>query len=219
MKKAKFFSVLLAVICLFTQCESESVEPNKSNNHINFVNLAVGQKSQYVRWESRNAWQDNDTTYKQTKDTIQLSVISKDSTGFKVTEDHLNTLIPISTYYFKISKDSLYVFSKGDANKVQSTLFNFGKLTYPLKDNDLQKLTLNQWAVVQGKNSEEFYGKTGTFKVMGKTYNDAFVYYNGKSIVFDGPILTRIYTPKDGFISFQALGGLLPYGNIYSLVP
>ena len=49
-------NIVFAAICslIFTQCSRETVSP--STNKINFDNLAVGQKSLYVAWESNNIY-------------------------------------------------------------------------------------------------------------------------------------------------------------------
>ncbi len=217
MKKYVISSLWAIVILVFSNCQPDKVEP--SSNNINFENLAVGQKSLYVRWESFRAFDDKDTTFKATTDTVFLLIESKDDAGFKVKEEHLNKKIASRFYYFKIKNDTLYVKSADENNEIGSILFNFGKLSYPLKDNGLEKLTLNRWAFPQSLNTNELFGKTGEFTVMGKTYSDAFAYYNGLPIIADGPMITRIYTKKDGFITFHALGGLIPFGSIYMLLP
>lgn len=42
---------------------------------------------------------------------------------------------------------------------------------------------------------------------MGKTYTDVFIYYNTELSQSTYPTVAVIYSKKDGFISFQYLGG------------
>lgn len=221
MKKFGKIVLFLFAIGLFASCERADIDPNST--HINFENLAVGQKSQYVRWESKNVWSDSDTSFKQTTDTLSLTVQSKDSIGFLVAEEHLNKKAPTVFYYFKVQGDSLYIIPNVETHQqppfINSVLFSFGTRQYPLKDNGLKKFDLNRWATPKDLNIKELFGLATNFKIMGKTYESAIGYYNGQSVVADGPVIVRLYSKKDGFISLQALGGFAPFGNIYNLIP
>jgi hypothetical protein len=219
MKKGVF-----AIICIliFTQCNRETV--NIPTTKINFDNLAVGQKSLYVTWESKNIWADN-ITFKQTTDSISLTIISKETDGFKVEEKRLNKPELPAYYFFKIKEDSLYVHSLSTTSlsSSSSVFFNVGALQYPLKDSNLPTLNTNQWATPKAvdidMNISQLFAKIGNFKIMGKDYDSAFVYFDRSTTPFDGPTITKIYTKKDGFISFQPIGGKTTFGRIYNLVP
>ena len=105
----KYFnlSIILTSISLFSQCKKETVVT--TSNHINFENLAIGQKSYYINFKSKNPTLDSDTAFKATTDTILLKVIDKNENGFLIREEWLNTLILPAQYYFKIQGDTLIV--------------------------------------------------------------------------------------------------------------
>ena len=219
MKKLFYLSLAAGAILMFTNCDNTSIEPINTGNHINFNNMLVGQKSSYVRFESRNVWQDSDTTFKQTADTLNLTIVSQDENGFKISEDQLPKKIATFFYYFTIKNDSLLVKPVTGSVSINSTIFNFGASKFVLKDTNLPKWTLTKWARPKDLTITEGFGKTGDFTIMGKRYTDAFAYYNSNPMIFDGPLVVQLYTKADGFISFQALGGLAPFGSIYNLIP
>ena len=212
MRNLIFFSLIIVSL---SACKKQVSELPVSNK-INFENLAVGQKSQYVRWTSKNPWSESDTAYQLTTDTISLTIIGFDNNGFKVAETEKGSIR--TNYYFKIQNDSLSIYAYEKINFGGSILVK-GSQKFPLKDVNLPKRTLNRWAVPKNRDFEESFGKTNTFSVTGKEYSDAFIYYNTLLTAFDGPGLVRIYTPKDGFISIQSAGGLLPLGTVYNLIP
>jgi hypothetical protein len=219
MKKSQFISISLVTVCLFWQCNNENVAPVQAK--INFDNLAVGQKSLYVAWESNNIW-DQNVTFKQTTDTLSLTVISEELDGFKVEEKQFNQPnYPPYYYYFKTRGDSLYIQPLPTITlyPTYNILFLGGSLQYILKDNNLPKLLTNQWGTPTEGKPTELIGKINNIKIMDKEYDTAFVYFNSRDRVFDGPTITRIYTKKDGFISFQPFGGKTKFARIYNLIP
>ena len=88
----KYFNLLIIFtsIFLFSKCKKETVIT--TSNHINFENLAIGQKSYYINFKSKNPTLDSDTAFKATTDTILLKVIDKNENGFLIREEWLNTL-------------------------------------------------------------------------------------------------------------------------------
>jgi hypothetical protein len=218
-------NVSLVVICslIFTQCHRESIVPVTSN--INFENLAVGQKSLYVAWESNNIWDEN-ITFKQTKDTLSLTVISEDSAGFQVEEKQFSEPTVFARYNFKIKGDTLFVEHISSNIKFpifSPFLFSDTSTQYVFKDNNLAKLNTNAWAMPKYAETDiqilQLFAKIGNFKIMGKDYDSAFVYYSRSPLFVDGLIHTRIYSKKDGFISFQPIFGKTRGGRFYNLIP
>jgi hypothetical protein len=223
MEKFKFFAISFVATCLFWQCRNENVAPSQAK--INFDNIAVGQKSLYIAWESNNIWDEN-ITFKQTTDTLSLTVISRDSTGFQVEEKHLNDPSIFALYHFKIKGDTLFV-EHSPTNvkfpRFSPFLFFDTSTHYVFKDNNLAKLNTNLWAMPKYAEVDiqilQLFAKIGNFKIMGKDYDSAFIYYNRSPMFVDGLIITRIYTKKDGFISFQPIGGKTTSGRFYNLIP
>ena len=165
MKKLHYLSLAIGAILIFTNCNKCIVEP--TNTHIHFNNLAVGQKSLYVRFESRNVWSDSDTTFKQMADTLVLRVVAQDSNGFKIAEEIFPRNIATFYYYFNIKNDSLYVKPLPSAQGINSVVFNFGATTFTLKDNNLPKWTLNQWGKPKDLTIVEAFGKNRRFSIFG----------------------------------------------------
>ena len=217
MKKLPFLSILMCFFALFTQCMQNPIDP--SAQKININKLLVGQKSLYVRFDIQRIYDADNTRFTQTKDTLSLTVVSKNDKGFKIAEEHLDKSAPPVFYYFNVKGDSLFVEKISDEVSLNSVLFNFEHTAFVLKDVRLRTWTLNKWAIptnIDQTNTLEF-GKARNFTIIGKTYNKAIGYYNGQDSVFDGFTRVVLYTAKNGFICFHLFGGRAGSGYSYQL--
>ena len=217
MKKHFTPFLILMSIFLFSQCKKETVVT--ASNHINFENLAIGQKSYYINFKSKNPTLDSDTAFKATTDTILLKVIDKNENGFLIREEWLNTLILSAQYYFKIQGDTLLVKPLTNQTQIESAFFNSKHTLYILNDKNLPLWKATRWAVLKDVNVFNGFGKLENVKILNKNYSAALAFYDSNQIVFDGPAYAKIYTKSDGFISFQTIGGFAPYGSLFNLLP
>ena len=215
----KYFnlSIIFITIFLFSQCKKETVVT--TSNHINFENLAIGQKSYYINFKSKNPTLDSDTAFKATTDTILLKVIDKNENGFLIREEWLNTLILPAQYYFKIQGDTLIVKPATNQTQIESAFFNSKHALYMLTDKNFPLWKATRWAVLKDLNVSKGFGKLENVKILNKNYSSAFAFYDSNATVFDGPAYSKIYTKSDGFISIQTVGGFAPYGSIFNLMP
>lgn len=213
MKKYIYFSIILTSSLFFVHCKNEQ-EVLPSTSKINFNEMKVGQESYYVRFETTSAW-DTNPVYKQLKDTVRLKIVAKESEGFKIEEKRLNQDAPNTYYYFlKIVGDSLFYHRTTD----YSSFFSVGD-RFLLKTNNLPLLTTNQWATPINENADEIFGSISEVTFMGKTYKNPILYYNRKSIPWDGPEITKVYSKNDGFISFQSTAWRASLRYMYNLAP
>ena len=217
MKKHFTPFLILMSIFLFSQCKKETVVT--ASNHINFENLAIGQKSYYINFKSKNPTLDSDTAFKATTDTILLKVIDKNENGFLIREEWLNTLILPTQYYFKIQGDTLFVKPLTNQTQIESAFFNSKHTLYMLTDKNFPLWKATRWAVLKDVNVFNGFGKLENVKILNRNYSSAFVFYDSNAIVFDGPAYSKFYTKTDGFISFQTIGGFAPYGSLFNLLP
>lgn len=209
MNLLKFLTLSLSSIFLLTCCKKQKTEL-PTNNHIKFDQMAVGQKSQYVVWSSENFEQESDTTFKQTTDTLTLTIYNEINGVFWVKEERNDPNTLHSFYYsFSISNDTLKVAEpSGVSISTRSPIiFQYGAYNYHIRDNDLPQWTTNRWGKPNNVVSNQKFGKVSTIKIMGKTYTDVFIYYNNEPVPSTYPTVAVIYSEKDGFISFQYLGG------------
>jgi hypothetical protein len=217
MKSLNYLLILVFSIALFNSCKKEQVI-TASNGNIQFSNLAVGQKSFYIGFRSRMPWSDSDTAYKPMNDTLTLTIVEKNDTGFRVKEERTDVSFKASFYYFNVVDDSLFV-KPSITDYVNSSVFLGGPRSFVLKNNGLSKFTVNKWNVLKDVFSLTGFGVLNDVTVLNKKYETAFMYHNPNAMIFDGEAYTRIYTPEDGFLCFEALGGFAPYGTIFYLVP
>lgn len=217
MKKYLILLVIFTTVILFTQCKKETVIT--TSNHVNFENLAIGQKSYYINFKSKNPTLDSDTAFKVTTDTILLKVIDKNENGFLIKEEWLNTLILPAQYYFKIQGDTLLIKPVSSQTQIESAFFNSKHTLYILTDKNLPVWKATRWAVLKDLNVFKGFGKVENVKILNKNYSSAIAFYDSNQIVVDGPAYAKIYTKADGFISFQSIGGFAPYGSIFNLMP
>lgn len=209
--------IVFTTLFLFSQCKKETA--NTNFNHINFDSLAIGQKSYYINFKSKNPTLDSDTAFKATPDTILLKVIDKNENGFLIREEWLNTLILPAQYYFKIEGDTLLVKSLSNQTQIESAFFNSRHASYILVDKNLPVWKATRWAVLKDLGVLKGFGKVENVKILNKNYSAALAFHDSNQIVVDGPALTKIYTKSNGFISFQTIGGFAPYGSIFNLLP
>jgi hypothetical protein len=214
--KMKNALILVSILIIFTtiSCKKEDTPPDAGGN-IQFDNLKVGQKSRYVKWQSKKWWEETDTTFKQMPDTVTLTIVSQDTAGFKVSESH--NAGTSSTYYFKIEGDTLRVKPFVPNGEFGSFLFYSSNMSFVLKDNNLEKTVLTRWAVPKNMNVVKSFYKVENFKINATTYDNAIAYFNSMPIIVDGPAIFNIYKKEKGFISFQSLGGFAPLGIQYNL--
>ena len=217
MKKYLSLLVVFATVFISIQCKKQTVNP--PSNHINFENLAIGQKSYYVNFKSKNPTLDSDTAFKVTTDTILLKVIDKNENGFLIREEWLNTLILPAQYYFKIQGDTLLVKPASNQTQIESAFFNSKHALYILTDKNFPVWKATRWAVLKDLGVLKGFGKVENVKILNKNYSAALAFHDSNQIVFDGPALSKIYTKSDGFITFQTIGGFAPYGSIFNLIP
>ena len=215
----KYFNLLIifTTIFLFSKCKKETVIT--TSNHINFENLAIGQKSYYINFKSKNPTLDSDTTFKATTDTILLKVIDKNENGFLIREEWLNTLILPAQYYFKIQGDSLFVKPLANQTQIESAFFNSRHALYILTDKNFPVWKATRWAVLKDLGVLKGFGKVENIKILNKNYSSSIAFHDSNQIVFDGPAISKIYTKSNGFITFQTIGGFAPYGSIFNLMP
>ncbi len=217
MKTLNYFFILVFSLALFNSCEKEQVN-TPANGNIQFNNLAVGQKSIYIGFKSRMPWSDSDTAYKPLNDTLILTIIEKNDTGFRVKEERTDVSFKPSFYYFKIVGDSLFV-KPSITDYVNSSVLIGGPKSFVLKNNGLSKYTVNRWNVLKDVYSLTGFGILNDVTILNKKYETTLMYHNPNAMVFDGQAYTRIYTPEDGFLCFEALGGFAPFGTIFYLTP
>ena len=217
MKKYLNLLVVFTAVFLFSQCKKETVIT--TSNHINFENLAIGQKSYYINFKSKNPTLDSNTAFKATTDTILLKVIDKNENGFLIKEEWLNTLILPAQYYFKIQGDSLLVKPISSQTQIESAFFNSKHALYILTDKNFPLWKATRWGVLKDLNVFNGFGKLENVKILNKNYSTALAFYDSNQIVVDGPAYAKLYTKSNGFISFQTIGGFAPYGSIFNLMP
>lgn len=208
MNLSKILTLSLSSIFLLISCKKQKTEL-PTNNHIKFDQMAVGQKSQYVVWASENFEQESDTTFKQTTDTLTLTIYNEINGVFWVKEERNSNTLRSDYYSFSINNDTLKVAEpSGVSISTQPPIiFQYGSYHYHLRDNNLPLWTTNRWGKPNNVVSNQKFGKVSSVKIMGKTYTDVFIYYNTESVPSTYPTVAVIYSKKDGFISFQYLGG------------
>jgi hypothetical protein len=219
MKKLPIVSLLFFCILFFSHCHHPKIDPMSSK--IDFSKLTIGQKSLYVRFDIQHIYDLANTSFTQTKDTVSLTVVAKDTKGFKIAETHLDASEPPVFYYFRPVGDSLFVEPiDNDDNSLNSVLFNFKHTTFILKDTGLPTWALNRWAIPTSLDQTEKieFAKVKNFTIMGNRYNKAIAYYNGQDSVFDGFSRVILYSAKNGFICFHAFGGRAGTGYSYQLI-
>jgi hypothetical protein len=214
MKNALILGSILMILTVIS-CKKEDTTPDVGSN-IRFDNLKVGQKSRYVKWQSKKWWEEADTTFKQIPDTVTLTIVSQDTAGFKVSESH--NAGTSSTYYFKTEGDTLRVKPFMPNGEFGSFLFYTANMSFVLKDNNLEKTALTRWAVPKNMNVVKGFYKVENLKINATTYDNAIAYFNSNPIIVDGPAIFNIYNKEKGFISFQSLGGFAPLGIQYNLL-
>lgn len=208
MNLSKILTLSLSSIFLLISCKKQKTEL-PTNNHIKFDQMAVGQKSQYVVWASENFEQESDTTFKQTTDTLTLTIYNEINGVFWVKEERNSNTLRSDYYSFSINNDTLKVArpSGVSISTPPPIIFQYGSYQYHLRDNNLPLWTTNRWGKPNNVVSNQKIGKVSSVKIMGKTYTDVFIYYNTELSQSTYPTVAVIYSKKDGFISFQYLGG------------
>lgn len=220
MNKFKILSLLFSTVFFFINCKKQNVE-QPSNNNIKFEQMAVGQKSKYVLWYSENFDQNSDTTFKQTTDTLTLTVYIERDGFFWINEVRNDSNVDGYYYSFSIKNDTLRVdrppgFSLALPSRI---IFQYGSFYYDLKGNNFPQWNISRWGKPINATNDQKFGKIRSIKIMGKTYNDVFIYYNTEVFEPSAPTVAIIYSKKEGFISFQYLGGgWRNRGVIYNLI-
>jgi hypothetical protein len=222
----------LPILCLIllNACEKPSdiiIEENAgSGNLVQFTNLQVGQKSTYVKWTTCGYNKPSDTLFKPTKDTLLLEILSKDDNGFLVKEtinqeSYSCYASPTSypqpfLFYLKQVGDSLMVKNKLGPDSRLSRLFSNRNL--PLKPVTTNPKTLNKWLIPE-LTADTYWGFNDNIVRNNINFGKANVWWDGTSIVFDGPFRGLIYNNEKGIIAHIGLGSMLPQGNIWYLQP
>jgi hypothetical protein len=222
----------LPILCfiLLTACEKPSEIPLAENpvsaNRIQLDNLQVGQKSVYTRAASCQHHVKSDTTFKSLKDTLVLEIISSDANGFLVKET-VNQLSPIcgyketsspSPFFFTLKKtgDSLTSQTQFGTDSRVSQIYS--NRTIPLRPMTSNLKKLDKWLLPE-LTADTYWGSTDPIIRDNFNFGTANIWWNGTSIVVDGPYRGLIYNNQNGIIALIALGSQLPQGIIWYLQP
>jgi hypothetical protein len=220
----------LPILCLIllAACEKSGdniIDENPvSSNIIQFTNLQVGQKSTYIKWATCGYNKPSETVFEATMDTLSIEILSKDDNGFLVKES-LNQetysciKAPISypqpfLFYLKQVGDSLMVKNKLSTDSRLSRLFSNKNL--PLKPVTTNLKNLNKWLLPE-LTADTYWGFNENIVRNTTNFGKANVWWDGTSIVFDGPFRGLIYNNQNGIIAHIILGSQLPHGIIWYL--
>jgi hypothetical protein len=229
MKKILHSFSILSLILLYA-CEKSSeitIDENPiSSNLIQLTNLQVGQKSTYVRWGTCSYNKPSDNLFEASTDTLLLEILSKDDNGFLVKESvnqetYSCIKAPISypqpfLFYLKQVGDSLIVKNKPSTDSRLSRLFSNRNL--PLKPVSTNPKTLNKWLLPE-LTSDTYWGFDDNIVRNNTNFGKANIWWDGTSIVLDGPYRGLIYNNQNGIIAHISLGSQLPHGIIWYLQP
>jgi hypothetical protein len=216
-----YLTLSIVIVLLFTNCKKQNIE-SVSNNNINPEQMSVGQKSRYILWNSDNFEKDTDTTFKQVSDTLTLTTIGEIEGTYWVEEECTNEPFSRFSYKVKLRNDTLS-FSKGQdgfvMNVPKSILLESAPTYYFLNTTNPPQWTTNRWGKPTISASNQKFGTLKSVKIMGKTYNDVFVYYNSQFVDRYIPNTVVIYSKKEGIISVQYYSNFSKFALQYNLLP
>jgi hypothetical protein len=226
MKKILHSLPILCLILLLACEKTSDFTPDVlpvSGNTIQFTNLRVGQKSTYVKWATCNYDKPSENFFEQTTDTLTIEILSKDDNGFLVKEsiNQETSCIkaPVSypqpfLFYLKQIDDSLIVKNKLSTDSRLSRLFSNRNL--PLNPVLTNLKTLNKWLLPE-LTADTYWGFHENIVRNNNNFGKANVWWDGTSIVVDGPFRGLIYNNQNGIIAHIILGSQLPHGIVWYL--
>jgi hypothetical protein len=219
MIKIKNFCLLLGLIA-FISCEEKAVDPEILGSKINFSNLQVGQKSQYISRKTAKWTNTNDADFQWGTDTLTVEIVSQDQNGFRVKESVVPdlTMGPLGNrtfYYLKVVGDSLFV-SKDATDVSNSRLFRSVNTRFFIRDFASPNMTLAQWTTTTPPNLvDDYTGFTTNFKYLNATFGRVNVDVRRRPMQWDGEGKFFIYSPMEGILVSAINGSFNPAGTAW----
>lgn len=222
---------LIAATLLTGCCKDDDSNP-ASGHPIRFDNLAVGQTSRYLGLTGENYFSSSNDDYSYSNDTLVLSIVSEDASGFKIREemhylDTLNAVLDyekdsIYYYYLNVKDDSLRVTPVGTGfvrSRIFSPSFWYHNTALPLHKTDAANVEIVGWKTSFPYCECRKEGLAAEFTLFGVSYKDLNVIRDDASMAVDGPGQTYVYAPSYGIVRFTEVSWWTQSGYGWDLLP
>lgn len=221
------FLVLFAASC---KKDCSCGVPPSSNVTISFRGLEVGQRSYYLGLLGEKYFNSSTNDFVYTDDTLILSVVGKDSIGFKVTEsvhyygDVDNWMAPDKdstyVYYLKVENDTLHIIPAGTKH-VASRIFDYVLYNegLPLALFSDQTINITGWKTDLGYCECRREGYDDQHQQFGVDYSMLNVLIENSPMALDGPGRTVVYSADAGLVRFSTYSWWTQSGYGWDLLP
>lgn len=222
--KNSIFSVclVLSVVLIFGCSKDEQIlNPPTSSQHIDLMDLKVGQTNSYVRYEGEKYY---DTTshfdFSYTNDTIVMEIVAQDGSTFIVEESYTpgsEILTSEHSEYYKQKlryrlsiEDNKAVIERDTANQYSTYFFyafslnDWGNGEFKM-EFDLSPITENEteikgWKTTGGYCECYIEGFADDVVILGNEYGRCNVITNNVPMQVDGNGMTYVYNSERGFV-------------------
>lgn len=218
--KKELLPIALFFLLVTVGCKKETPDspPNLSENRIRFDQLAIGQKSRYVRFRAGSCiGPNNDFVY--LSDTLLLEVVDNQSNVFTLKEsftaNSLSILYPDSTdAWFDASEIEIKLFFEQDTAKVvipptphpiSNVSRIFSILPLPLAEDNLSIQTIATWFP-----DEDGKGYVKNYQQLGNNYPRLNFVANYYPMFGDGPGDFYLYKTDYGIVRSGSRNGWCP---------
>lgn len=224
------FALLLAVMTQYRCVKGYDTTDHSiiNTNPIHFDNMAIGQTSQYIGVVGKNLSTGQSV---QTDDTLYVSVIGQNNSGFLVSEvfhwvgfiDPLQSqnIDSVYLYYVRVQNDTLR-FESTNANPIPSRLFGPQALQngLPLARFTNQSANLSGWTTDLPFCTCQSTGYAQNQTLLGVTYDYLNIAVDNTAMTLDGRGETYVYSKERGIVR-QAIYNSTPNreGFAWDLLP
>lgn len=232
-------AIAFALFGLLLNCNKD--EPNSAKtfgtgDKINFENLQVGQKNEYVFFIGENHTNLNHSNYLYFTDTLVVEVMSNDENGYLVKEvltpgsasrnNASNVAFPEAEFYYYLDaksgegEDKLQLFSK--ESRIKTRLFQMSSQTtssLPLNDLEEMEVEIVSWSTTQPFVDGVLEAYVLNFENFDFVFPRLNVYYDNRDIKFGAPGTINIYNKEYGLVRSLQYNSSTGKGYGWDLLP
>ena len=227
--------IVIAAFAVFNSCSKDEpidIEQEALSKRIQFNNLKIGQKSEYIFFIGENYDQNNGANYTYITDTMVLEVFDEDPNGFLVREyltpgsaslhSASNVAFPDATmvYYLQNEGSDLQLSSKEErliTRIFQVTSESNG--TYDLDSMSDMEIKINGWSTSQPLFAGVLNGFTKNYRQLDLEFDELNVLIDNRDVKLGGPGTTHLYSKQYGLVRATSYNASTGKGFGWDLLP
>jgi len=227
--------ILFAAFLVLNSCGKDDdieIQDDSFGGKVQFDNISVGQKSQYIFFIGENYDEQGSNYYTYVTDTMVLEVFDEDENGFLVRE-YLTpesaslhnasnvAFADANVVYYLNNKDGMLTLRSKD-ERLMTRLFQLSSDntgTYDLNELDMMEIKINGWTTSQPLFDGVLEGYTKNYRQLNLEFDNLNVLIDNRDVRLGGPGNTHIYSEKYGLVRATSYNASTGKGFGWDLLP